>query len=215
MSLIDDIKAVAKEDADLSGIESQIGGYINSNDVTTDNFIEIAKKHPKLLSAFDSQVSKRVESGVNNFKEKDMVSLLKSREEEIRAEINPKETPEQKKVRELTDKITAMESKEKLSMLQSELSLKAKELGFDTIKAKDYAIYGDRAMDRLEADAEWFKSELETRLSSEIKEKYSKTVPKSRVLDPADIDTKIKEARASGNAGLALRLQMQKEASQT
>lgn len=139
MSLIDDIKSVAKEGADLSGIEGQIGSYINSSELTKDNFIEVAKKHPNLMSAYDSLVSKSVENGVNNFKEKGMAEILKAKEDAIRAEINPKETPEQKRIRELEAKIQASEDKEILSTRKDELSIKAKELGFDTILAKDLA----------------------------------------------------------------------------
>ena len=173
MSLIDDIKAVAKEDADLSGIESQIGGYINSSDITTDNFIEIAKKHPKLLSAFDSQVSKRVESGVNNFKEKDMVALLKSREEEIRAEINPKETPAEKRIRELEAKIEAQENKEKMASMKDELSIKAKDKGFEPLLAREFAGL-ENADSLIDKVLEWHNGILGTA----VKGRFDQTPPK-------------------------------------
>ena len=214
MSLIDDIKSVAKEDADLSKIEGQLGSYINSAELTKDNFIEVAKKHPNMLSAYDSLVSKSVESGVNNFKEKGMVDILKEKEEAIRAEISPKETPEQKKVRELTEKISAMEQKEQLAQLQDNLSAKAKELEFDPIKARDFAVWGENAIGKLEEYASWQNETLSERLNSEIKNKYKTVPPKSTSLPPADIDTRIKEARASGNTNLALKLQMLKNAKQ-
>jgi len=139
MSLFDDIKAIAKDDADLSGIEGQIGNYINATELTKDNFIDVAKKYPGLMSAHDSLVSKSVENGVANFKEKGMIDLFKEKESAIRAEINPKETPDQKEIRELKEWKQQSIDEKKLSSRKDELSIKAKELGFDTILAGKFA----------------------------------------------------------------------------
>ena len=171
---------------------------------------EEVKKYPNIMSALDSRVSSSVNNGVENFKSKGMQEILKAEKEALRKELNPTETPEQIRIRELEEKLSNSEKQSMLSKLQDELSLKAQELDFNTIKAKDYAIWGDKALEKLEADAEWFKTELNNRLSTEIKNKYNKSSPKSS-LPIANIDTRIKEARAAGNSDLALRLQMLKQ----
>jgi len=215
MSLEDDIKSIAKDGADLTGVMGQIEGLNPLNGLTKETAFDFIKSNQMLISAFDSEVSKSVNSGVENFKAKGMQEILKEKEAAIRAEINPKETPEQKEIRELKEWKNQSLNDQKMSALKDELSLKAKELDFDTIKAKDFAVWGEDAISKLEEYAEWQNETLNTRLSSKIKDKYNTVQPKVTDLAPADIDTRIKEARASGNNDLALKLQMLKDRQKT
>lgn len=215
MSLEDDIKAVAKEGADLTGVLGQIKELNPLNGLTKENAFDFIKDNQVLLSTFDSQVSKSVESGVENFKSKGMLDILKEKEEALRAEFNPQETPEQKKIRELESRLEASDSEKALAKLQDDLSLKAKELEFDPIDARDFAIYGDKAVEMLEKYAARENERLNERLNKEIKTKYNGNPPKKTSIPPADIDTRIKEARETGNNELALRLQMLKSTQKT
>ena len=174
MSLIDEFKGLAKEDADLSEIESKLGSYINTSELTKDNFIDVAKQHPSLMSAFDSEVSKRVAKGVENFKERDMVELLKSREEEIRAEINPKETPEQKELREVREELASIRNEKKLTARQDELSIIAKDLGFEPILARRLASLPD-AEEVIKETIEWKNGVLGTQLKGQYPQNPPKT----------------------------------------
>lgn len=215
MSLEDDIKAVAKEGADISGILGQIKESNPLNGLSKENAFDFIKSNQVLLSAFDSEVSKSVNTGVDNFKAKGMQEIIKEREEAIRAEINPKETPEQKRIRELEARIESSDKEKALAKLQDELSSKAKDLEFDPIKARDFALYGENAMSKLEEYASWQSEIVTNRLNSEVKTKFKGNQPKAGSLPPADLDTRIKEARESGNTDLALRLQMLKSTSKT
>jgi hypothetical protein len=210
MSLEDDIKSIAKEGADISGVLGQLEGLNPLNGLTKETAFDFIKKNPVLLSTFDSEVSKSVNTGVDNFKQKGMQEIIKEREEAIRKELNPEETPEQKRIRELETKLEASDGEKALAKLQDELSTKAKELEFDPIKARDFAVWGENAMSKLEEYATWQNETLNSRLDSEIKTKFNGNPPKRTNLPPADLDTRIKEARAAGNTDLALKLQMMK-----
>lgn len=215
MSLNEVIAAIAKEGADLTGIEGQLKNYVNLAELPKEQVWDTIKAHPSLMSVFDSEVSKRVNTGVENFRNDKMPDYIsqavREKEEALRKELAPEETPEQKRIRELEEKILAAENEKGITALQNDLAAKAKELGFDSEKARDYAVYGENAMAKLESDAAWFAEEINKRLDSEIKNKYKSGPPKRSEIDPADIDTKIKEARAAGNNDLALKLQMIKD----
>ncbi len=214
MSLIDDIKAVAKEGADLQGIEGQISGLNPLSALQTkEEGFELIKSNPFLMSAFDSEMSKGVNTGVDNFKAKGMLEIIKAKEEAIRAEINPKETPEQKEIRELKDRLNSSDKEKALNTLQDELSIKAKEIGFDPILAREYSVYGDieTASAGMESMENYIQSRIKTELEAKLKGQYTKGQPQTSTALPADIDTRIMEARAAGQTDRAIKLQMVKD----
>lgn len=212
MALKDNLAAFLKEDANMEELEGALSGYIKPSELSKEDFTGLIKGSKEFASLFDSEVNTRRDTGVNNFMEKKLPEILKEKEEAIRAELNPKESEAAKVAREFKEYKQSVENKERLANLKDELSNKAKELEFDPIKARDYAVYGDSAINKLESDVEWFKTELESRLSSEIKSKYSKEQPKSTPVNLDDIDSRILEARSKGDSNTALRLQMMKDA---
>ena len=210
MSLEDDISAIAREDADLSGVLGQIKDLNPITGLTKETAFDFIKENQVLLSAFDSEVSKSVNTGVENFKNKGMQEILKEREAELRTELNPEESEASKVAREFNEFKSAVQAKEELATLKDLLSNRAKELSFDPIDAREFSAFGQNAIPMLEKFASRENERINTRLSSEIKEKFSMDQPKGTKTPIADIDTKIKEARAAGNSELALKLQMRK-----
>lgn len=216
MALFDDIKAVAKDGADLSAIEKGLEGMNPLGGVTDkDTAWDFIKTNPLMLSAFDKEQGKRAKTVEENLMSGKVQELIKAREEEIRKELNPEETPEQKRIRELEDKLSAGEAKELTLALKDALSEKAKELEFDPLKARDYAIYGEKATEKLEADSAWMKAEIKAQVDAQVKEKFSgNRQPKKPNIEPATLDEKIREARARGDSAGALRLQLIKDQQQ-
>ena len=217
MDILEAIESVAKEGADLTEIKGQLEGMKNplTGLETKEAAWELIKSNKLMLSAFDSEQNKRGETTLANYKSGKMLDEWKERETALRAELNPEESEADKKLREMQEKINGMEAEKLLSSLKTDLAKKAKELEFDPIKAMDYAIYGDKAIEKLESDAEWFKTELETRLGTELKDKFKgNRQPRDKQTPPADLDKQIMEARKAGNSGLALRLQMMKNQKQ-
>jgi hypothetical protein len=216
MSLREIVESYAREDADLSELDEQLGAYVNLSELTKDNFIKTLKKVPNAISAYDSVNRSSVETGVENFKNGKMQEEWKAREEKLRQELNPEESEAAKVAREFNEFKANVENEKKLALLKDRLSDKAKELEFpDPMLIRDFAGLGDNAEEVAGKFIELFKTTLNESLSKEIKGKFNKEAPKSSVNTPADLDTKIKEARAAGNTDLALKLQMIKDAQKT
>ena len=185
--LIDDIKAIAKDGADLTGIEGQLKALNPISGLQTkEQAWELIKENPMLMSAFDSEVSTRVNHGVENFKSGKMQDEWKKREAELRASLNPEESEADKANRELREEIEQMKNERNLSKLQDELSMKAKEMEFDPIKARDFAVYGEKALDKLNDFAAWQNEIIESKLSTELKDKYNKKPP-TRSANPSTV----------------------------
>lgn len=210
------IKAIAKEGTDLTEIEGLIAGLNPLSGLKTkEEAYKFIRKTPLLSQTYDKYQRQDSETAIENFKSTKMQEEWKAREEALRKEYNPEESEADKKLRAMEETIKAMEGEKSLNALKTDLSKKAKELEFDTIKAQDYAVYGEKAMEKLESDAKWFKDELENRLSSELKDKYKgNQQPSGKEVPPADLDTEILKAREAGDYAKALRLQMAKNKKQ-
>lgn len=211
--MIDELKPYLKEGIDEAEVTSKLEGLNPLNGLQTKedawSFIESNKL---LKSAFDSKQSKAAETVEERLMAGKVQELLKAKEEELRLELNPQETEAAKIAREFKEYKDAQERKESMSALQEKLSDVAKEVSYDPLKARDYAVYGEKAEEKLREDAEWLSYEIERRLAEESKTRFGgNQQPKKKVLLPADIDTKIKEARASGDHTLAMKLQLQKQ----
>jgi hypothetical protein len=178
--LIDDIRAIAKDGADLTTIEGQIEKMNPISGLQTkEEAWELIKSNPFMLSAFDSEQSKRAEKVIENFRNGKMQEEIKQRELEVRKEFNPEETDEQRELREIREQMKQMSQEKQMSILQDELSNKAKDMGFDPLMAREFAAYGDKAMNQLERFAEWQNKVIEDRLSTELKGKFTQTTPKT------------------------------------
>ena len=177
MVLIDEIKAIAGEGKDLAGIESELNHYVDMRGVSKDNLVETLKKHPTAISAFDSINGVSVENGVTNYKTGKMQDEWKEKEAAIRAEVNPKETSEQKEIRELKEWKQESINGQKLSTLKDELSIKAKELKFDSEIARKMAGLGDGVEPLMKEIIAW-KDQI---MSDVIKGQYTTTKPKTSV----------------------------------
>lgn len=176
------IEPLVKEGADLTPVKEALGTMDPLAKVTDkDSAWGFIKSNDLLLSVLDQKTTERIKDAKGRWTETDLTEALKAREAEIRAEINPKETPEQKQLRELKAQLDQRDAKEALRALQDSLSEKAKELNFDPMKARDYAVYGESAVEKLTADAEWFNTTVEEKVNALAKEKYSSTVPKVKV----------------------------------
>jgi hypothetical protein len=174
MNLIDKIKAIAKEGVDFSEIETEINQLNPLNQVKDKNQAwDFIKGNPLLLSVLDTKVTDRANTALENFKSSKLPELIEAEKEALRKELKPEETPLEKEVRELREARKQDQLEMSRRDLQDKLSVKAKELDFDPIRAKNYAVYGEEAIDRLTEDATWFKSEIETRIGVEKKGLYA------------------------------------------
>jgi hypothetical protein len=119
-------------------------GLINLSEVQTkDQVIDILKKNSNFDSVFQRELTLRNQAYQENFKSDKLPDLLNTERENIRKELNPSETEEQKRIRELEDRIKAQESEKKLFNLQGELRNTAKEANIPQLIAEELAYLGE------------------------------------------------------------------------
>lgn len=175
-----------------------------------DKFIESNKF---VKAELDSKISKSVENAIERFKETKLPSMLESEKEKIRKELNPEETPEQKRIRELEQKIQAQEERENNESRKSYLRNKAKEINFDPIRAERYSVYGDDAEKILLEDVEFFQTHIKTQVETELKNKYGNKPPvvgSQRTMTPrAEVEDNYKKALQTGDGTKAFMLKEQ------
>lgn len=140
---------------------------------------ELIEKNKYLTAELDAETTKRVDNALEKFKEGKLPELIKSEREKIQKELNPGETAEQKRIRELSEKLDTMQKKEELENKKTALRLKAKELKYDPLKAERYAGFGDDAEKLLENDAKEYETVINNRVNEIIKQKYGGKPPEA------------------------------------
>ena len=177
--LIEWVRANSKEGANLAEFENLLEADNPMMKIQSkEEALAFIEKTPYFKSALDSETSKRIENALNRFQEEKIPGLWKEREEELRKELSPEETPEQKRIRELEERIAAADKREQEEGLKSDLRAKAKEIGFDPLRAERYAVYGDNAAKFMQEDFESNKKAIETQIDKEIKSRYKGETPK-------------------------------------
>lgn len=189
MTILDWVKANAKDGANIAEAEELISKANPITSVKTKvDAIQFIKNNELFASALDSETSTRSETRLKNFKEKDLPGLLKDREEALRKELNPEETPEQKQIRELEEWKAAQIEASKVNDLKSALRAKAQEIGADPLKAERYAVHGEKAEEFLISDHEAFNAAVKAGLDTEIKTRFGGKMPKvDNPKDPAKV----------------------------
>lgn len=185
------IKALTKhlkEGTDTAEISKILAGKVVSEVKDKDGAAAFIKANPQLLSAYDAGITAAVQSHDTKFTAEKMPGLIeaerKKMRDELTKELNPKETPEQKQIRELQASIDTMTAKDKKTELKDLLRLKAKEIGYDVSTADRFAVYGDKAMETMEAEQKIFKASVDSQIEAEIKKRFGDTQPnKGKVID--------------------------------
>lgn len=181
MNLIEWIKKNVKEGVNVTEAENLLQAENPLNKVQTkEEALRLIEDTPFFRSAFDSEISKKVEGALKKYEETKLPDIVKSREAEIRAELNPQETPEQKRIRELEEKIKQADNERQTESLKSSLRTKAKEIGMDPIKAERYAVYGDQAEKFMAEDFKMISEQVTIQLDGEIKKRYGGEAPKGQ-----------------------------------
>lgn len=180
--------AVLKDGASLDELESFAKDLDPLKNIKTkDEAYDFMLRNDAFKSALDYETQKRVENALNKFKDEKLPDILKSEGEKIRAEINPEETPEQKRIRELEDRIKKDDEERRVNQLKQALREKAKELAekekvpYDPLRAERFALFGEDADNMLTDDISYLKKSIETELSSRLKGQYTEHVPKGNI----------------------------------
>ncbi len=179
---------------------------------TPDQALDFMGRNPLFEKGLKKHETQAIEKHDEKYAKEKLPGLLKEEREKAIKEANPKETPEQKRIRELEDNATARDKIDAAKDLKIELGAKAKEIGY-TRDIDMFMHLGDKAIETMEAyhlkNTEYLTAEKE-KMQKEI---YGDNPPPKGGTPPVpkDIDEQIREARAAGNSSLALNLQMKKQ----
>ena len=130
-------------------------------------------------------------------------------------ELNPKETPEQKKIRELEANAEKRDKKDADNDLKDQLRKKAAELKYDPLRAERFSVHGESALAELETEAKFLADTIKLQVDIELKNRFKTGAPLGTGR-PADfnIDDAISEAKQAGDRIGAVRLTREKQAAE-
>ena len=178
MTIMEWIKANSKEGANVAEVEELVNNSTFEGIKTKEQAMDFIGKNQVFKSANDSMISTAVNSHDDKFKETKLPDLIKAEREKIQAELNPAETDEQKRIKELEDRLKASDNAKILEDRKSELRVKASELKYDTVRAERFASFGDKAVEMLVNDSEYWNGQIDTRVKESVKGTLSGTPPK-------------------------------------
>lgn len=184
MTIIDWIKANAKEGANIAEAEGLVKDLDPLKNITEPaQALDFINRNSVFKSALDSETSLRIENHDKKFTESKLPGLLKIEADKIRAEINPKETPEQKDNRELRERLDAMEKNEangkrkiELRTIAAEYS-KEKGVSYDPLRAEKFVSFGDDAETILKDTIDYTKSYSDKLLEEKMKDYFKGSPP--------------------------------------
>lgn len=177
MTLMEWIEKNAAEGANLEEAKKLVEGA--NLPQSKEDAAKLVEDNQYLKSELDSRVSKSVENATERFKENKLPDILKEEREKIRQELNPEETEEQKRIRELQEKVQSFETEKQKEQRKAQLREKAKELGYDPLDAENYVAFGDKAEEMLEKHSKKFQSTVDTKVNEYIKQKYGGKPPEA------------------------------------
>ena len=135
-------------------------------------------RHPEVKPHFDRAVTSAVQTHDTKFRDEKLPGLIQAEREKIMAELNPKETDDQKLLRETRQEITALKQREAISERKTKLRRRANELKTETIGLpaeffESFAVFGDDAVPTLDAFFERVSTNFSKTLNSEIETKLA------------------------------------------
>lgn len=169
-------------------VEMAIRGMNPLDGLTKDKAFDFMRNTDVLRSALDAEVSRAVEANRRKFDEEKLPELRKSMRDDILKEINPTETPEQKRLRELEDQLKERDNRERLYQVKEKLRAKAKEIGFDEDLAERFALMQtDSPEEELATFAERVNSQAQKIAEAEIAQRWPSKQPRVNGSAPGKI----------------------------
>lgn len=145
-----------------------------------DSAVEFIKSNERLRRGFDKIAQQAVDAHKQRFESERLPELQKQLREEIRRELQPEETPEQKRLRELEEQLSERDKRERLYQTREKLRTKAKELSFDEELAERFAhMQTDDPEAELTKFAERMQAHVKTLADKEVNERWGTRAPKS------------------------------------
>ena len=186
--LLDWIKANVKDGADIAEAEKLIKDLDPMKNVKTqEDALSFIDRNQLFKSALDAETSRRIDRHDDRFKADKLPDILKSERDKILKELNPEMTEEQKRIAELEARLAQKDKAEAMNTLKSKLRQKAKDLGYDPLRAEKLAVYGDEAEKMLDDEVKYFETSINTALEKKVKGQFTPQDPNRNQSDPAKV----------------------------
>ena len=187
MTILEWIKSNAVEGANIAEAEELVLKSTFDGITTKEQAIDFIGRNGTFTSAVDSLISTAVNRHDEKFNTDKLPALEQTIRDKVIAELNPDETPEQKRIRELEEKLSSSERRDAENALKAKLRGKANELGYDTEIAARLSSYGDDAIELLETIHGYSTGVFEAEKNRLIKETLKGQPPKSVTVQTDDI----------------------------
>ena len=177
---IDDLMAIVPEEqrADVKALLDGMNPLAKVTDA--DSAADFIASHDVLKRGRDKLVTAAIDSHKRKFEEEKLPELRKALRDEVAKELNPEETPDQKRLRELEQQLAERENREKRYQLKEKLRGKAKEIGFDEELAE--RLVGLQTEDHeteLTTFADRFKASVNRMVEEEVNKRWPNKAPKA------------------------------------
>lgn len=145
---------------------------------TADQAIEAIKGNESLKRGYDKIAQQAVETYKRRFEDEQLPEMRKTLREEVMRELQPEETPEQKRLRALEEELRQRDEKERLYQTRDKLRAKAKELGFDEELAERFAVMPEPETE-LTTFAERMQQAIEKAAEKQVSERWGNRTPRT------------------------------------
>ncbi|MCP4989060.1 MAG: hypothetical protein GY928_24280 [Colwellia sp.] len=185
--LFEAIKGIASEGADLSAIETGLNGLtkdpmsgINDKESAT----AFIRSNPFLNSAYDSGISKGVDSYKTKFTANELPDLMSSERQKIIAELNPEETKADKVAREFAEYKASQEAIAATGKLEKELittfdTIKASENGWKAEDMQNFVNMGEKGVEQFVKFNDRVSEIIKVKIEEALKGKYIGSEPEA------------------------------------
>jgi cell fate (sporulation/competence/biofilm development) regulator YmcA (YheA/YmcA/DUF963 family) len=172
------IKANAREGVDIEeGIKLLDDLNPLKNITNIDAASAFIERNPIFKDALNRETTSRIENHDKRFREEKLPGILKEERDRVTQELNPDETPEQKRIRELEENLQQRDSREAQRAREDSLRTVAADLGTFPIQVEQYAAFGDQAEEFLRRDAKLIQETIDTEVSKQLKARYGGNPP--------------------------------------
>lgn len=177
---VDDIIAALPEEQQAEARATLDGLNPLSGVSDADSAVELIKSNEALRRGYDKIAQQAVEAHKAKFEADKLPELKKQWRDEVRKELQPEETPEQRRLRELEEQLSERDKKERLYQTRDKLRSKAKELGFDEGLAERFAyMQTDDPEAELSTFAEKMQAAVKSMAEKEVEARWPTKAPRN------------------------------------
>lgn len=190
---IDEVIALLPEESQAAARETIEGLNPLGSIQDAEQAVEFIRSNEKLKRGYDKIAQQAVESHKRKFEEEKLPELQKAWKDELRKELNPEETPEQKRLRELEEQLQQRDAKEASYKLKDKLRAKAKELSFDEELAERFVnMQSDDPETELETFAARMQEQVKAMAEAEVNKRWPTKGPRQNAggggkMKPAEV----------------------------